>query len=322
MKVENPPLDTESVCQMHELWFTAFGNDFVSDVPDDVLFGDEDRWNCVDIYRHISERKTISTAIVIRPHALPTLGGLGEVSTDPKFRGKGLATTTCRQLAEDFHRIGGKALFLGTVNPDAARIYERLGWQHINGSRLMVHLSDTDDYDDFIHRYFANSIPSKICVAKPGCRIPLIPLVLLPHNWAILDSNVSLYSTNIEPQLSCLGLYRRYEYLRTHREGEWFTLTAEDERVLGISSAIYKGDNRYQVDGFCHPDHEKFFLKLIETAIDWCKSNKAVEITFKISKQDKSKERHIRNIGFKTMSEEAYLESDTMKTQTLLYSKS
>ena len=321
MKVENPPLDPEAVCQMHELWLTAFGHDFISDVPDDVLYGGEERWNYVNIYRHISERQTISTAIVIRPHALPALGGLGEVSTDPKFKGQGLATTTCEQLAEDFYKSGGIALFLGTVNPDAARIYERLGWQHINGSRLMVRLSDTNDYDEFTRRYFDNSIPSKICVAKPGSRIPLIPLVLLPHNWSILDSNISLYSTSVEPQQSCLGLYRRYEYLRTHRQGEWFTLITKDERVLGISSAIHKGDNRYQVDGFCHSDHENSFSKLIETAIDWCKSKKAAEITFKIAKQDKSKEHLIRNVGFKTMNAEDYLESDTMKTQSLLYSK-
>ncbi len=145
MKVENPPLDLESVCQMHELWLTAFGRDFISDVPDDVLYGGEGRWNCVNIYRQMSERQTISTAIVIKPHALPTLGGLGEVSTDPTFRGQGLATTTCRQLAEDFVKSGGIALFLGTINPDAARIYERLGWQHINGSRLMVRITGTDD---------------------------------------------------------------------------------------------------------------------------------------------------------------------------------
>ena len=73
---------------------------------------------------------------------------------------------------EDCQSTEGLALFLGTVNPDAARIYECLDWQHINRSKLMVNLSDTDDYDDFIRRYFATSIPSKICKAKPGSRIP------------------------------------------------------------------------------------------------------------------------------------------------------
>ena len=83
MKVQNRPLDPESVRLMHQLWLADFGNDFVSDVPDDVLYGEENRWNRTNIYRHISEEQTISTAIVISPFALPSLGGLGEVSTAP-----------------------------------------------------------------------------------------------------------------------------------------------------------------------------------------------------------------------------------------------
>ena len=320
MKVQNPPLDPESVRQMHQLWLAAFGNDFVSDVPDDVLYGEENRWNRTNIYRHISEEQTISTAIVISPFALPSLGGLGEVSTDTRFRGKGLATRICKQLVEDCQSTEGLALFLGTVNPDAARIYERLGWQHINGSKLMVNLSGSDDYDDFIRRYFATSIPSQICRAKPGSRIPIIPLVLFPHAWSILDSNISLYSTNVEPQLSCLGLYRRYDYLRTRGQGEWFTLITEEAKVLGISSAVYKGNNRYQVDGFCHPDHEIFLFDSFKLPLTGCKAKKAVDITFNVSKQDKNKENLVRDVGFRTMEEEAYLKSGNRKTRTLLYS--
>ena len=67
---------------------------------------------------------------------------------------------------DDFQSTQGLALFLGTVNSDAARIYERLGWRHINGSKLMVNLSGSDDYDNYIHKYFATAIPNKICKAK------------------------------------------------------------------------------------------------------------------------------------------------------------
>ena len=76
MKVQNPLLDPESVRQMHQLWLAAFGNDFVSDAPDDVLYGEENRWNRTNIYRHISEEQATSKAIVIRPFSLPSLGGL------------------------------------------------------------------------------------------------------------------------------------------------------------------------------------------------------------------------------------------------------
>ena len=76
MQVQNPLLDPESVRQMHQLWLAAFGNDFVSDVPDDVLYGEENRWNRTNIYRHISEEKATSKAIVIRPGSRRSWGGL------------------------------------------------------------------------------------------------------------------------------------------------------------------------------------------------------------------------------------------------------
>ena len=300
MKVQNPPLDPESVGEMHALWLTAFGNDFVSDLPDGVLYGEENHWNLTNIYRHRLKNQTIATAIVLRSLDLPALGGLGEVSTDTRYRGKGLATRICKRLVNDFQSTQGLALFLGTVNPDAARIYERLGWRHINGSKLMVNISGSDDYDNYIRKYFATAIPNKICKAKPGSRIPIIPLILLPHDWTILDSNISLYSTNVKPQLSCLGLYRRYDYLRSHHQGEWFTLISEDAKVLGISSAVFKGEKRYQVDGFCHPDHENFFVQLIQTAVHWCESRNAAEIAFNVSDRDTEKENLIQNIGFKS----------------------
>jgi len=61
MKVQNPPLDPESVHQMHQLWLAAFGKDFVSDVPDDVLYGEQN--HCLptyirgadDIYGHCNQ---------------------------------------------------------------------------------------------------------------------------------------------------------------------------------------------------------------------------------------------------------------------------
>ena len=62
MKVQKRPLDPESVRQMHHLWLAAFGNDFVSDVPDDVLYGEENRWNRTNIYTivHLSIKLTFS----------------------------------------------------------------------------------------------------------------------------------------------------------------------------------------------------------------------------------------------------------------------
>ena len=112
MKVQNPPLDPESVRQMHELWLAVFGSDFVSDVLDDVLYGEENHWNRTNIYRHISEEQAISTAIVISPFALPSLGGLGEVSTDTRFRGRDWQQEYASSLWEIFKVLKVSRYFL------------------------------------------------------------------------------------------------------------------------------------------------------------------------------------------------------------------
>ena len=105
MKIQAPPLDSKSVLQMHQLWLTAFGESFVSDVPDAVLYGEEWDSNSTNIYRHMDDNQTIATAIVIRSLSIPSLGGLGEVSTHPKYRGKGLATGICDRVVEDFFNL-------------------------------------------------------------------------------------------------------------------------------------------------------------------------------------------------------------------------
>ena len=68
------------------------------------------------------------------------------------------------------------------------------------------------------------------------------------------------------------------------------------------------------------PGSRFFFIRLIQTAVNWCQSKKAVEIRFNVAKQDKDKEKLVRNVGFRTMEGEAYLESGNRKTRTLLYS--
>jgi len=95
---------------------------------------------------------------------------------------------------------------------------------------------------------------------------------------------------------------------------------SEDSKVLGISSAVFKGQKRYQVDGFCHPDHKDFFVQLIQTAVHWCESSNAAEIAFNVSDRDTDKENLIRTIGFESKDVETHYESNKEKIRTLLYS--
>src|SRR3954471_14316745 len=71
----------------------------------------------------------VATAWTMTPADDPRIGTMGEVYTDPAWRGRGLATAVCRSLLERFDEAGGRLMFLGTGNPTAARIYRLLGFE-------------------------------------------------------------------------------------------------------------------------------------------------------------------------------------------------
>ena len=189
-------------------------------------------------------------------------------------------------------------MFLGTVNPSAARIYERLGWNHIPNTKLMVNLTGEESPHDFLTNYFADLVPLEVQVADSSSRIPIIPLIISPHDWFVMDANVSIFSTRIEKQLSCLGLYNRYHYLREKSLGEWFTLVTQKGKVLGISSAAHLRERCYQIDGFCHESYGDSFRDLIHAAITWCSDEEAEEITMRLSSEDEEKRSLISSMGF------------------------
>ena len=84
-----------------------------------------------------------STKLCVSTDPHPWFGGLGEVSTLPEFRRRGIAEALCTRAREDFISVGGKMLVLGTVNPLAARRYFAIGYRRMPGAhdRLLAFFS-------------------------------------------------------------------------------------------------------------------------------------------------------------------------------------
>jgi GNAT superfamily N-acetyltransferase len=262
-------LNDNLISQLLEIWQNIFQADYGSFRS--VLSGNEYTHNRDILYMAINKGKIISTCHLTMSLSNPDLGGLGEVLTLPSFRGMGLANDLCKLALEDFKSAGGKALFLGTSNPVAAQIYSKLGWQMIPGSDVMVHLTDWHSPGEFFASYFKES--SKIGT-KPGTaseRIPIIPLIIYPHSWQVLDANPGIFSTRYVLQHSCMGLYPRYASLRNDRNGEWVAARNDMNQVVGLASLRLDKTKRCQVDGFMHPLYSsgwKFLInKILSEAI-------------------------------------------------------
>lgn len=252
------------------------------------------------------------------PHANPEFAGIGEVATRPDYRGQGIAGRLCRQALEEFASNGGEAVFLGTENPNAARIYQRLGWRKIANSTDYVNITSGDSPEEYLADYFRTPSPVNIVPGDASLRVPMIPLLLIPHDWQVLDGNLPtpMISTRYAVQNSCMGLCRKYYYLLyplSPREGgreraqrdrrgmpaaEWFAAKTDDGRLVGIATAYVDADNVCHVDGFIHARFMESYDALINAAIGWGTQQEAVRIATRLSVEDEEKQAKFQALGF------------------------
>ena len=292
------PLDINTADDLCEFWRNIFGSETDPDIPKHVFTGSESSHNTNLVYIEKENDTIASTCGVTKPIEIPDIGGFGEVATDPSFRKKGLATKLCDIAVDDFRNDGGKALFLGTGNPEAARIYHRLGWRKIPGTSVMVNITSGNSPEEYLVQRFSTF--EKCCVetSTPAARIPIIPLLVNPHDWHVLDANVGMYSTRYDTQQSCMGLYRRYSYIKADGQGEWFTSSTKDGKIVGLSSAKLINKDVGQIDGFSSAIFQTCWDELIDAAINWACSKGVRRVSAKISVEDEEKQAKFSEIGF------------------------
>ena len=293
------PLEAQLVEELFEFWLPIFG--LPNDLNPETLLGLENPSSSITAYTRRLGDELAGTCLVIRSQVMPDLGGFSEVATSPDARRTGIASALSQLARDDFRDRGGKALFLGTVNPDAARIYFRLGWRKLAGANVMLNVMNGDSPEEFMLGFFRDLGPAEVGVASPGDRVPMIPLLLAPQDWQILDLNVGMLSTRYAVQDSCLGLYRRYSALASDGQGSWFCARTSLGHVVGLSSAALGSDSGCRVDGFARREYVSSWEELIRCAIDWGAARNASPIWTTVSIEDEEKLSLFESFGFKGM---------------------
>lgn len=292
------PLEPSLVDELFALWDPIFGDPI--DVTPEMLLGSEGTQSRVTVYTRRLEGKLAGACLVASSRTLPALGGLGEVATSPEARRTGIATELTRQARDDFADKGGQALFLGTVNHAAARIYFRLGWRKLAGANLMVNVLDDRSPEEFLVDYFRGIGPVEVREPSPADRVPMIPLLVSPHDWQALDFNTGMMSTRYVVQDSCLGLYRRYSALTKDGQGAWFCASDAFGQLAGLSTARLDGAGGCQVDGFIRRENLESWRVLVQRATDWGVDRSAFPIWATVSVEDEEKLSLYESIGFNT----------------------
>ncbi len=292
----NPPLPGTLIGEVTQFWEEIFASSFEGFI--DQLSGAEsdDNQNCVYLVRE--GERLLGTCCLTISRTLPQLGGLGEVATRPQYRRRGIAALLCEQARNDFLRQLGQALFLGTVNPEAARVYHRLGWRKLAGANVMALIAGGGSPQAFLVDHFSEEAAATIVPGSPADRIHMIPLILCPHDWQVLDANVKIYSTRYATQSSCMGLYPRYQALARDGRGAWFAARTRSGRLVGLSSARLDESGSCRVDGFIHRNFEAAWADMIEAAAGWGREHQARTLWATVSVEDEDKCSRFEALGF------------------------
>lgn len=293
------PLDPVLVSELMDLWLPIFQEGI--DLTREALLGEESPDARIIVHTRRLNGKLAGACLVASSNSVPSLGGLGEVATTPDARRTGIGTALTRQALDDFKERGGQALFLGTVNPAAARIYHRLGWRKLAGANLMLNVLSGESPEEFFVDYFRGIHGEPVSVRKPSPadRAPIIPLLVAPHDWQVLDFNTGMMSTRYAVQDSCLGLYRRYAAVANDGRGTWFCAGTDIGHVIGLSTARLDGKGGCRVDGFTHKSHLRSWEALIQPAVRWGTENGAAHVYADVSVEDDEKRPMFESVGFK-----------------------
>lgn len=289
-----PPFATEVKTELVTLWEGIFNNSYA--FLEAVLNGEEAQYNRDLFYRIVIEGQTAATSHLTLPCDDETLGGLGEVATVSKFCRQGMATALCEVARDDFFKGGGEALFLGTGNPDAARVYHRLGWRKMCGSYAMVLLASSQSPESFLVDYFRGGTVGQICPVSAGVRVSMIPLLHTPHDWKLLDFTTQIFSVRYQDQMSVMGLFPNYELLLS-QGGTWFELQCDRGHTVGLATAQLNADV-CRIDGFSHFLYSEGWPDLIDEVCRWGFDRGANACEVVICSEDEEKMKAFRTLGF------------------------
>jgi len=290
------PMSKELVEEFYALWRQCFPPDD-EDFRDSYL-GTELEHNRDLMYIGRVEGKPVGTVHLGIGKSDPSLGGVGGVATDPEFRRKGIATRLCELARDDFQAWGGEALFLG-AGPESARVYRRCGWRVLAGTNVMAWIADGRSPEAYLEAHFEEKRPFTIAGGTAAERYPMVPLIVTPHNWQVMDANVSIFSTRYAIQSSCGGLYQRYEGLLAGAKGEWFAARTDQARVVGLATARLDESEGCLIDGFVHGNFGEAWEPLMEKTIEWAKARGAGRCRVRVSVEDEEKMAMFEGLRFR-----------------------
>ena len=255
------------------------------------LTGLETEDNLDIVYMACEEDRILGTIHATIPKACPRLGGISAMCTIPEARGKGLGRILFSKIVEELESRGVTAMFLGTGNPVAAKLYCSFGFSFLRGSGVMARFVNGDAVDFTRELYGCPPASIQFLPGSARMRIPLIPLALHRGSQMLLDCNTGIVSCDYMTKYSCMGLYPRY--LDLQKKGGCFLGAYSDTGILGAVASVLPTERGMRADFFCCESFASAVPELLQKCETVCG-----ECYLQLAAEDKDKQRLAWECGF------------------------
>ena len=195
------------------------------------------------------------------PKHEPHIAGLSAMFTTPDTRGTGQGRILFGRMVETLETMGVKAIFLGTSNPVAEKLYASFGFRYLFGSGVMARFSEGAVAEFNKNRFAAPKGAIHIEEGSAKMRIPIVPLALSRLKYKIYDANLGFVNPNVLTQFSCMGLYPKYMALE-NSGGRCYGVY-DEAGVLGAVATV-TADGCF--DGFGWPAYEGALKEIFQKA--------------------------------------------------------
>lgn len=207
-----------------------------SSIREEMMQGQLNRWLYAPHFIGSIDGRFAGSMSYYTPRDTRDVGVVEFVSTEERFRRRGVASALMSKLIDHFVSQGGRALYLCTTNPVAGHLYERHGFRYHIGDGMRFLSPDAGDFDD---RWFAAGGETTIREANWAdlARVG----VLYNHRdptWLIKDSlSVSFRDTRYESHF--MKMMRQTE----DSKGAFLVMEAPGSRVVG--AAVFRRINSF-----------------------------------------------------------------------------
>lgn len=229
----------------------------------------------------------------------PLLCEFGLPATSQEHRRKGIGQALFSRPVDEFRTMGGEAIFLGTNQVPAERVYRRTGYSKLTGSICQMQVLNGESPEAYLVDYFRDLGPADIFEGESTDRTPAVPLLHSPHDWQIMDCNVEMFSRRYFTHRSFAGRAGSYIDLLDNSSGTFFSARAGDRmKVVGLSTALLIGEDVCSIDAFTHRYYQDVWEDLIQASISWGKKQGSNIFQVTVSIEDYEKINLYKTLGF------------------------